>query len=59
VVKSISRAAGWMKDSDWVNAEDSFDVYSESRTRGEALLWNANVDYIFIIRRRRIKRPSI
>jgi len=47
VVKSISRAAGWMKDSDWVNAEDSFDVYSESRTRGEALLWNANVDYIF------------
>jgi outer membrane protease len=47
VVKNISKAAGWMKDSDWVNAPDSFDVYSESQTRGEALLWNANVDYIF------------
>jgi len=47
VVKNVSRAAGWMEDSDWVEAPDSFDVYSESRTRGEALLWHANVNYIF------------
>jgi len=47
VIKNMSRAAGWMKDSDWIAAPNSFDVYSESRTRGEALLWNAHADYIF------------
>lgn len=46
ITKNISRAAGWIKDSDWLDAPDSLDVYSESRTRLDAILWDATVDYI-------------
>lgn len=46
VTKNISRAAGWIKDSDWILGPDSFDVYSESRTRMDALLWDAAIDYM-------------
>jgi len=43
VKKSITRSSGKMKDSDWLATPDQLDIYSESDTRVDALIWDARL----------------
>lgn len=45
VKKSITRGSGKMKDSDWLATPDVLDIYSESDTSADALIWDARLRF--------------